>query len=1178
MPPEPLPFDRKEFLKDRKPSSSDAVEIVPQRWIDPATTPSQYRNHGSSLSCRWGGGGGPSDFRQPFSGLLGKRASGGWHTATVESGNKENSVSMAFGSQKDLKGAISCEPSASPNGNSLPHNDFVNSSDQLQSVDQHAKNSGGGGFSTTSSQRLEKENSLGSWKHLKWIRSGSLSSRGSGLSHSSGCKIIGVMDPFNITPLRSPSEDSSAPCLTPRTPDDATSRKKQRLGWGEGLAKYEKKKVDPEDALDKEIRARNGSGSGSEPLLTSPSNLSDKSPSVNGYPECASPTTPYSFACSSSPGVEEKESTKTVTVENDTCNPSLTSSIVQTNDSSTGCVFLKPTAMDKLHLKKAEVTRTLEVTETEIDSLENELKSLVSKIGDSCPSVSTSFLTKCTNKTLEETLPEEKTDSSPEELNGMEDPYDKSPGTTSEFIEVEPVAKCSEDHGNDDGEVPTGSSCTDSDGEVIDKGSEEEILYDLILENRDEATKTSNELSKILPTANVCANISKATDESLVKKRFLMRKRFLKLKERVITSKYQALHYSWKEELCLLSTKKSAKSHKKFESSSRMGYADSHRCRSSGGGMSLIPTTETLDYVKKLLSDSSVRTQRSSLKMPCLILDKSERTTRFISDNALVENPVEVEKEKSIINAWSKQEKETFLEKYALFGKNFKKIASFLQHRTIADCVEFYYKNHKSETFQTTKKNSKFAKGKSLTTTATNTYLVTSGRRLNCEVGGTSGTAATSLEMLGAVTEMVANVATSDQNSPSQDPLKEFAMLCNEQETAAADVLAGICGSISSEALGSCITSSVDHGDVYHHPKFSLCTKRWHLKTHGDEDDEGSCSDNEEEEDEDTSPSLWTDEEKTRFIMAVRCVGKDFMKISRRMKTKSVEECRVYFSKARKCLGLDVVNPTEGVGEGEGGGIDPDLEDDKSALMVENKAELESEEIKTNEKTNDDSSEPDTELTSSLDPVKTSEVGVGSGLCMSNLFSTDISSSSSRLSFRKSCDNNTNNMYQRCSNVPKHSLLESCQILRGYPVDSPQTKSGNGDVKLFGQILTKPPQPQESVNNNNDDDRKPDVDLSKNVTCSHGYWDGNRIRMEIGVPTIPDSARLLTKYPAAFFNFDNQKHLNNGGGSVEPYTLVDKLLSTTKVKVVGGISDPVAAIRTHYQQYTKNGSNDIDNR
>nr|KAJ0226463.1 hypothetical protein LSAT_V11C100047300 [Lactuca sativa] len=80
--------------------------------------------------------------------------------------------------------------------------------------------------------------------------------------------------------------------------------KTQHLGWGEGLAKHEKTKVDPEDILDKEAAARNGmvdGVTGSEPLLTSPASLTDKSPNVNGYSECGSPATPYSYAYTSSP-------------------------------------------------------------------------------------------------------------------------------------------------------------------------------------------------------------------------------------------------------------------------------------------------------------------------------------------------------------------------------------------------------------------------------------------------------------------------------------------------------------------------------------------------------------------------------------------------------------------------------------------------------------------------------------------------------------------------------------------------------------------------------------------------------------------------------------------------------------------------------------------------------------
>ncbi|XP_023740190.1 uncharacterized protein LOC111888279 isoform X1 [Lactuca sativa] len=1351
MPPEPLPFDRKDFLKDRKPSSADHVGIVPQRWREPPTTPSQHNIHGSSSFCRWGAGGGPSDFRRPFSGLHGKRVGGGWHNTTIESSSKENncmtnSVSMAFDGQKDPKGVNSWETTASPNGNSLPHNDFVNSLDQLHSADQHAKNSGGG-FSTTNNQRLEKETSLGSsldWKPLKWIRSGSLSSRGSGFSHSSGCKIIGVVDPFNgklgtqlgnNTPLRSPSEDAS-PCLTPMTHDEANSRKKQRLGWGEGLAKYEKKKVDPEDILDKEAGARNvmvDGVSGSEPLLTSPSSLTDKSPSVNGYSECASPTTPYSYACSSSPGLEEKESTKTITVDNDTYNPSVASchvsenhteglssnlelnlssaldELLQTDDSSSpGPKFVKSTAMDKLHVWKAELTKTLEITETEIDSLEHELKSLVSDAG--------SFPTEYQNKTCGGPLPVEKTDSSPEEVNGAEDSDDKSSDTTSEFVES--VSKCSEDVGNDDalGFVTScgdHSSSTVSDGEDVDNGREDDKLYDFIFAtNKVIANETSDELNRILlPTTHLCNKISKSTDESLNKTKIASRKRFLKFKERVITSKFRVLQHAWKEDLQLLSVKKTGgRSQKKFESSSRMGYADHQKYSSSihsrlyppGGSVSLVPTTETLDYVKKLLSDSRVKVHRKTLKMPCLILDRSERMmTRFVSDNGLVEDPVEVEKERSIVSAWTEEEQGIFLEKYSLFGKDFKKIASFLKNRTCGDCVEFYYKNHKSDCFQKIKKKSAFAKGMSC---ITNTYLVTSGRRMAAD--------ATSLEMLGAASEMVASV-DGEQKLDS-------GMFCNEQETAAADVLAGICRSVSSEALGSCITSSVDNGDVQHHEhgrRRSRCQmvgggscskRRQHLTQKEDVDDE-SCSDESCGEEVDTS--TWSDAEKIKFIKAFRSCGKNFANISICVKTKTIDQCRVFFSKARKCLGLDVIdveqadnNQEEEEEEEEEEGEDALMVDSGSDISQDNKSSLEcskmdnlvgsngentysgeqscasddakvaSSEIFIQEGIREEDEEPMAMATTETDGcldlncnnMKLSCSDGNNGLLVSNLFpgnptancaipfkktirirqEEDESASSSRLSFRKSCEEDKKYESKdgfHLNLVPKHSLMdcaadESSQVFRGYPVNSgmigyseatqsqsqsklklgesllmeargPQdvekpSRTGHGNVKLFGQIITNQPPPQAQAQaqengcggkvksfglkfDDDDDRRKVDVDVDVDTLLrrsDNGYWgDGNnnnRIR-------IPDSARLLAKYPAAFSKtssfhpftkFDQHQHsssssLNkiisagfpscskNGGGRQEG--VVDKLL-LPNVNVVGGISDAVAAIRMHY--------------
>ncbi|GKA28021.1 hypothetical protein Tco_0714189 [Tanacetum coccineum] len=46
--------------------------------------------------------------------------------------------------------------------------------------------------------------------------------------------------------------------------------------------------------------------------------------------------------------------------------------------------FVRSTAMDKLHVWKANIPRTLEITESEIDSLENNLKLLTPDVGGSC--------------------------------------------------------------------------------------------------------------------------------------------------------------------------------------------------------------------------------------------------------------------------------------------------------------------------------------------------------------------------------------------------------------------------------------------------------------------------------------------------------------------------------------------------------------------------------------------------------------------------------------------------------------------------------------------------------------------------------------------------------------------------------------------------------------------------
>lgn len=242
--------------------------------------------------------------------------------------------------------------------------------------------------------------------------------------------------------------------------------------------------------------------------------------------------------------------------------------LLQTDDTNAqGSSF----AMDKLQVWKADISRILEVTESEIDSLEHELKS----DGDSCSFLhaSTSLLEQCNDKKTEIL-----------KNISVEIPM-KSDVVLEEMVSLVNLdarsekAECSQSHDCRDGShVLTSDSCLVSVGGYLDRGDN---LYDSIVgSNKVIAKRASDELSKLLPTSH-CTSALTAIDDSEVKKKVDMRKRFLKFKERVTALKFRTLKYSWKENLRLLSLKSGSKSQKKFESSSRLGFADHQKHRSS---------------------------------------------------------------------------------------------------------------------------------------------------------------------------------------------------------------------------------------------------------------------------------------------------------------------------------------------------------------------------------------------------------------------------------------------------------------------------------------------------------------------------------------------------------------------------------------------------------------------
>nr|WLQ69677.1 MYB protein [Zingiber officinale] len=757
------------------------------------------------------------------------------------------------------------------------------------------------------------------------------------------------------TPTRSPvaslASNESAP-------------KKPRLGWGQGLAKYEKQKV-----------------------------VGSTEPSVRGISQCLSPSTPSSATCSSSPGTEDKLCSRVGNNDNDDLhvssfpsfyeeilasldnlevNPissldSLLVDLFQSEDAFGGDPnLMRHSATNKLSKLKSHVSNAFEKIENKIDLLEKELKAItcdtkanayqgsLKSEDDSASLLSRRPLDDLSNeskdlkdqqvKCIEESLfddHEHRPSSRLDEHNsvvketvlstlekelpvcGMEKMVSTLSSNEVETWKASILSEMENSQGGGKPMVPSeaeslsfmNNSVLISCGGMTQRKTESNLVNSIVDSNRN-ISKFSWEVfnttfSNDLPGSDVWGfvNFTSCRKHELnVKEKLAVAKRQLKFRERVLTLKFRALHHLWREDLHLLSIKKlRTKSSKRTELSNRSFLNGSQKQRSSirsqsalPGNITLVPTTEIMNFTSKFLLDSQIKICRNNLKMPAMLLnEKYQRYSKFVTHNGLIEDPVTSEQERGMINPWSHVEKEVFKEMLARYGKDFTKISSFLDHKTTADCIEFYYKSHKSESFKDVKKSLDLRKQQQ--SLPANTYLVASGKNWNnktsvasLDLNWNNKTSVASLDLLGAASVMALHnqdTARIEKYAGGSKNLDEANEHTSAQERVAADVLAGICGLVSPESASPYGTSSIDPAK--------------NMKDEESLDEEDTCSD---EGCGELDSADWTDEEKAMFIQALSMYSKDFTSISSYMKTRSREQCKIFFSKARKCLSLDTIH------------------------------------------------------------------------------------------------------------------------------------------------------------------------------------------------------------------------------------------------------------------------------
>ncbi|KAL3933957.1 MAG: hypothetical protein SGPRY_000052 [Prymnesium sp.] len=128
-------------------------------------------------------------------------------------------------------------------------------------------------------------------------------------------------------------------------------------------------------------------------------------------------------------------------------------------------------------------------------------------------------------------------------------------------------------------------------------------------------------------------------------------------------------------------------------------FGSSRRDRSIGS-FDVVRSEEEMNAVlaqlaaeeKREKSDLWIATQ-CARDTPMILEPMRSLLVRFETRNGFVEDAVGEERERKKRCVWTEREKKIFVDKWMGYPKNFRKIKSFLEWKSVSDCVNFYYIN-----------------------------------------------------------------------------------------------------------------------------------------------------------------------------------------------------------------------------------------------------------------------------------------------------------------------------------------------------------------------------------------------------------------------------------------------------------------------------------------------------
>ncbi|TFK73500.1 hypothetical protein BDN72DRAFT_814456, partial [Pluteus cervinus] len=181
--------------------------------------------------------------------------------------------------------------------------------------------------------------------------------------------------------------------------------------------------------------------------------------------------------------------------------------------------------------------------------------------------------------------------------------------------------------------------------------------------------------------------------------RFEQRQAVITAKAQRLREQYLALHEKWLAHCAILDEQSRPLTTEPVETTQSTVRAT--RRTAAALGDAVRSDLEMEQIIASLGNDEATDPNQLSLKNLAKVPEMISVTNGWVDyvyndTNHLIEDPVDFYGTHTGIHDWTEEEKETFLDKFAAYPKQFGTIASFLPNKTAAQCVDYYYLHKKT--------------------------------------------------------------------------------------------------------------------------------------------------------------------------------------------------------------------------------------------------------------------------------------------------------------------------------------------------------------------------------------------------------------------------------------------------------------------------------------------------